>query len=186
MRQRGNTLFITNAWAENPLGSNTYWGLASGFRELNLTGSLDLAMFDPVHVVLTGDYVRNLAFDRKKMESRTGSSVQDGSGSGYLGKLTVGQPLIVNQGDWNVSLAYRWLGSDAVLDAFTNSDFGMGGTNTKGYVLGGSYGIYKNTWVSARWMSADLIDSMAPKTATTQTPTKLSSDLLQIEVNSRF
>lgn len=185
LRQRGNTLFITNALAD-PLTGTTYWGLASKFRELNLTASLDIARFDPVHIVFTGDYVKNLAFDRTKMALRTGSTILDAKDSGYLGKLIVGQPNMINRGDWNVSLAYRWLGSDAVLDAFTNSDFGMGGTNSKGYILGGSYGIDKNTWLSARWMSSQLIDSMAPKTAATEIPTKLSVDLLQVEVNSKF
>lgn len=186
LRQRGNTLFIANALADTNYQSTTYWGLASGFQELNLTGSLDIANFDPVHVVLTGDYVKNLAFDRNKMSLRTGSSVQDGKDSGFLGKVSIGHVNMTKLGDWNVSMAYRWLGSDAVLDAFTNSDFGMGGTNNKGYILGGSYGIAKNTWLSARWLSSQLIDSMAPKTTSTATSTKLSVDLLQVELNSRF
>ena len=185
LRQRGNTLFITNALTD-PLAGTTYWGLASGFRELNITGSLDIAQFDPVHVILTGDYVRNLAFDRTKMSARTGSQIVDGKDSGYLGKVTVGYPVIANPGEWNVSLAYRWLGSDAVLDAFTNSDFGLGGTNNKGYILGGSYGIDKNTWVSARWMSSDQIDSYAPNVGVTSPTTKLSVDLLQLDLNSKF
>jgi len=136
--------------------------------------------------VLTGDYVKNLAFDRSKMSKRAGSTIQDGKDYGYLGKISVGHPNMAKLGDWNVSLAYRWLGSDAVLDAFTNSDFGMGGTNSKGYILGGSYGIDKNTWLSARWMASQLIDSMAPKTDSTVPATKLSVDLLQVELNSRF
>lgn len=185
IRQRGNTLFITNALAD-PLTGTTYWGLASEFRELNLTASLDIANFDPVHVVLTGDYVKNLAFDRSKMSARSGSTILDGKDSGYLGKISVGHPSMANPGSWNVSLAYRWLGSDAVVDAYTNSDFGLGGTNSKGYILGGSYGIYKNTWLSGRLMASQLIDSMAPKTTSTETSTKLSVDLFQIELNSKF
>ena len=185
LRQRGNTLFIANALTD-PLSGTTYWGLASGFRELNLTGSLDIARFDPVRIVLTGDFVKNLAFDRDKIAARTGSRILDGKDAGYLGKITVGYPTMTNQGDWNISLAYRWLGSDAVVDAYTNSDFGMGGTNSKGYILGGNYGIYKNTWVSGRLMSSQLIDSMAPQTTSLATPTKLSVDLFQIELNSKF
>jgi hypothetical protein len=186
MRQRGNTLFTVNANSDQNASIPAYWGLASEFRELNLTGSLDIANFDPVHVILTGDYVKNLAFDRSKIAARTGYTITDGKDYGYLGKVSVGHPTTYIPGSWNVSLAYRWLGSDAVVDAYTNSDFGMGGTNSKGYILGGSYGIYKNTWVSGRLMASQLIDSMAPKTTSTATPTKLSVDLLQIELNSRF
>jgi hypothetical protein len=185
LRQRGNTLFVENAITDTSL--RTFWGLASGFREFNLTGSLDIAKFDPVHVVLTGDYVKNLAFDRGKIAARTGSTVVDGKNYGYMGKLTVGHPTMTRWGDWNVSLAYRWLGSDAVLDAFTNSDFGMGGTNNKGYILGGSYGLDKNTWISARWMASQSIDSMAPSIQGDPTaPTKLKVDLLQIDLNAKF
>jgi hypothetical protein len=187
LRQRGNTLFIVNAPADNATGSTNYWGLASGFREFNVTGSLDLGRFDPIHVVLTGDYVRNLAFDERKIAERTGSQIVDARNIGFLGKITVGHPHIKRWGDWNLSLAYRWLGSDAVLDAFTNSDFGLGGTNNKGYILGGSWGIDKNAWISARWMASQLIESMAPKLAgSTKAPTKLSADLLQIDLNAKF
>ena len=84
-------------------------------------------------------------------------------------------------------MSYRWLGSDAVLDAFTNSDFGLGGTNNKGFILGFNYGIAKNTWITTRWMSSDLIDSMAPALpGSTTAATKLAVDLLQIDLNARF
>ncbi|MGZ3240235.1 MAG: putative porin, partial [Burkholderiaceae bacterium] len=149
-RQRGNTLFRINS----PSDPNTNWGLASKFHELDLTGVLDLAHYDPLHVMFIGDYVKNLGFSREEILNRTGVSVTDGKNFGYLGKIQVGQPIITKRGDWNVSLAYRYLGSDAVLDAFTNPDFGLGGTNSKGTILGFNYGIEKNTWISGRWMSS--------------------------------
>ena len=189
MRQRGNTLFLVNSPLDiaGGLTGTTYWGLASEFRQFNLTASLDIAAFDPVHVVLTGDFVKNLAFDRTAIAQRTGKQILDGSGTGYLLSALVGQPAMHAKGDWNVSLTYRWLGSDAVLDAFRNGDFGLGGTNNKGYVLGANYGIDKNTWIAVRWMSSNLIDSLAPKLATTTTaPTKFSVDLLQIDLNAKF
>ena len=186
MRQRGNTLFVDNALAD-PLTGTTYWGLASGFNELNLTGTLDLGRFDPFHVVLTGDYVKNLDFSRSKMAARTGSTITDGKDYGYLGKLMIGDQAMTRWGDWNVSLAYRWLGSDAVLDAFTNSDFGMGGTNNKGYIMGVNWGIDKNAWVSAKWMASELIDSAAPKVAgSTAAPTQFKVDLFQLDLNAKF
>jgi len=186
MRRRGNTLFVTNA-AADPLAGNTFWGLASEFRELNLTASLDIATFDPVRIVLTGDYVKNLAFDRTVIAQRTGSQMLDGRGTGYLGSVLVGHPVMKQQGDWNMSLTYRWLGSDAVVDAFRNGDFGLGGTNNKGFVIAGNYGIDKNTWIAMRWMSSSLIDSMAPRvTASTAAATKFNVDLLQVDLNTRF
>lgn len=181
-RQRGNTLFRINAPNSGATpDSNTNWGLASGFRELNLTAAVDLGLFEPAHVVFTGDLVKNLAFDRTAMQQRTGLAIADGKSLGFMGRMQVGAPKIAKLGDWNVSLAYRYLGSDAVLDAFTNSDFGLGGANSKGTILGGNLGIAKNTWLSARWMSSNLIDSLVPGTST-----KFSVDLFQFDVHAKF
>ncbi|MDH4393815.1 MAG: putative porin [Aquabacterium sp.] len=183
-RQRGNTLFRINSDLAGDEATN--WGLASGFRELDLTASLDLALFDPVHVVFTGDIVRNLAFSRDEVKRRTGLSVSDGSGVGYLAKVQLGMPVMRQAGDWNVSLGYRRLGSDAVLDAFTNSDFGRGGTNNKGFTLGGNWSFAKNAWLSARWMSSNLAESMVPLQNGVGPRTTFSVDTLQLELNARF
>lgn len=183
-RQRGNTLFRINSdRAADPL---TNWGLASGFRELDLTASLDLALFDPIHVVVSGDIVRNLAFSSAEVKRRTGLAVSDGNGVGYLAKVQLGMPVMRQAGDWNLSLAYRRLGSDAVLDAFTNSDFGRGGTNNKGFTLGASWTFAKNTWLSARWMSSNLVESMVPLQNGVGPRTTFNADTLQLELNARF
>lgn len=183
-RQRGNTLFRINS---SPLvDPATNWGLASGFRELDLTASLDIAQFDPLHVILSGDLVYNLEFDRNDIKRRTGLDVRDGSGVGYLARVQVGAPTIKRAGDWNVSLAYRRLGSDAVVDAFTNSDFGLGGTNNKGFLLGGNYGLARNTWLTARWLSSQAIDSLVPVVRTDSPNTKYSIDTIQVDFNTRF
>ena len=179
-RQRGNTLF--NVRAPGDAAAATY-GLASGFRELNLTAALDLVNLLPQPLRITGDYVKNLKFSRSEIEQRTGVALTDGKDYGFLAKVQVGAMQTLKRGDWNASLAYRYLGSDAVLDAFTNSDFGLGGTNNKGFILGMNYGIFNNTWLSARWMSSNPIHSYSPGSLT---PTKLSVDTVQLELNTRF
>ena len=181
LRQKGNSLFITNAQTDP--GNTAYWGLASRFRPLNLTAALDLAQFDPVHMVLTGDWVRNTAFDRSEILSRTQGRINltDGKNYGYLYKLTLGMPKIKEARDWQVSAAYRFLGSDAVVDAFTDSDFGGGGTNMKGYILGLQYGIDRNTALGLRWISADSIDSFTMNPAH-----RFAVDVMQADVNVRF
>ena len=184
-RQRGNTLFRINA--PSSIDSSTNWGLASRFRELDLTGTIDVAQFDPLHVILTGDLVKNIGFKRGEITQRTGgAAIADGKSLGYLGKIQVGDPLANKNGSWNAYLAYRYLGSDAVVDAFTNSDFGLGGTNSKGTILGLNYGLAANTWMSARWLSSNLIDSIVPATAVATQKTKFSTDLIQIDLNTRF
>ena len=187
-RQHGNTLFLINAPAQMALvgAPQPSWGLASSFRELNLTGTVDIAEFDPVHVLVTGDIVKNIGFNAAQIQARTGAAIVDGNSLGYMGKIQVGAAKIQRRGDWNVSMAYRYLGSDAVLDAFTSSDFGLGGTNSKGTIIGANYGIEKNTWLSMRWMSSDLIDSMIPTANGLSAPTKFSTDLIQLDLNTRF
>lgn len=178
-RQRGNTLFRVNAAGD---AGTSYYGLASSFRELNLTAALDLPNLLSKPVRVTADYVKNLGFNRSDMQERTGVAVTDGADIGYLAKVQMG-PTALRKGDWNASLAYRYLGSDAVLDAFTNSDFGLGGTNNKGLILGMNYGLYNNTMVSARWMSSNAIDSYAPGA---QPGTKLSVDTIQLDLTTRY
>lgn len=179
LRQRGNTLFRTNSRLDN--SSTNLWGLASKFRPLNVTASYDWASFDPIHVVMTADWVRNLAFDEAKIEERTGLRLVDAKDTGYQLKLTVGMPQIREAHDWQVFASFRYLGSDATLDAFSDSDFGFGSTNQKGYILGLSYGLDRNVGLNLRWLSADSISSptMAPGG-------RFSSDVLQADVNLRF
>ena len=183
-RQRGNTLFRLNA--PTSIDPATNWGLASGFRELDLTASLDVAQFDPMHVILTGDVVKNLKFKRDEIKARTGIAIADGKSLGYMFKAQVGNVVTNKFGAWNASIGYRYLGSDAVLDAFTNSDFGLGGTNSKGVILGMNFGLAKNTWVSARWLSSNLIDPIVPMTTATVPQSKYATDVIQIDLNSRF
>lgn len=179
LRQKGNTLFLTDLAANGVNAS--LWGLASKFRPVNVTASLDLAHFDPVHLVLTADYVKNTAFDRSEIARRTGLTLTDGKDYGYLFKLAVGMPKLEKRHDWQTSFAYRYLGSDATVDAFTDSDFGLGGTNLKGYQLGMNYAMDQNAWLSLRWMSAESIESFAPGTNY-----RFGVDLLQADVNVRF
>ena len=52
-------------------------------------------------------------------------------------------------------------GSDAVLDAFTDSDLGLGGTNLRGYILGFTYGLYRNSTIGVRYLAAENIDTVS-------------------------
>ncbi len=171
--QKGNSMFDIR----NDGGVTELYALASDYKELNLTASWDMAAFDPVHVVLTGDFVKNIGFDRQEILQRTGFDLEPKTG-GYHLKLAVGMPVMKKHGDWQLITAYKYLERDAVLDAFTDSDFHLGGTNAKGWVLGGSYGLATNTWLTMRWLSADEIDR--------QPFGPLAIDVLQLDLNTKF
>ena len=89
--------------------------------------------------------------------------------------MTVGYPQINDRWEWNLSAAYKYIESDAVLDAFTDSDFHLGGTNAKGYILGGNLGVAHNIWLTGRWLSASEI-SGPPYTV----------NVVQVDLNARF
>jgi len=190
--QKGNTyrpLRSIAATSANNFGVTNlyqYFGLATGFRELEFTGRFDLAHFDPVHVVLDGDAVKNLAFSKPEIEAvavnnrgpaTTANTTGpfEGGDIGYLGRLTVGHPKLEHRGDWNIAVAYKYLESDAVIDGLADSDFGLGGTNLKGFIVGGNLGLSSHVSAALRWMSADQISG--PKYAV---------DVVQFDITTRF
>lgn len=200
-QQFGNTMFPIRNVVADPLNidtspENQYFGLASAYEVLNVRASLDFNAFDGVGFRVEGDYVENLGLDDAMMRLRAVNNLGpsttvpdptnangtvtlpgawDGGSSGWSVKLTAGRLDLGSRGDWNVHAGYRHLESDAVLDAFTDSDFHLGGTNSQGWTVGGAYAFGKNTAVSARWLSAEEIAG-AP----------LSADRLLIDLLTRF
>jgi len=69
---------------------------------------------------------------------------------GKLGKVS-------EPGDWEASIAYQDLEADAVLALYTDSDFGGGGTDSKGFTIKGKYGMSKN-WALAGTLFLNEID----------------------------
>lgn len=182
-RQGGNSTFDIHRNGATSCGTtaNNGCGLASQFRELNINGQVDLATFDPVRVVLTGDYVKNLGYDEQDIITRTGlanyflNNPYKGKDKAYQVRLAVGMKDTYKRGDWQVFGAYKYIGADSVVDAFTDSDFHLGGTDAKGWVMGGSYGLDKNVWTSLRWFSSDQISGPP-----------LAIDVLLLDLNARF
>ena len=185
-RTKGNSYFDINQ--QNNSSTAAKYSLASKFRDLNITGEIDLASFDPIHIILTGDYVRNLGFDSHEIAKRTGLTgnfMPKKQVNAYQMKLAVGMPAINQQKDWQAFVAYKRIEADSMLDSYTDSDFYLGGTNAKGWVLGASYGLDKNTWLSARWFSADEISPRGASTfGTALSP--LSVDVLMLDLNAKF
>lgn len=164
-----------------------YYGLASRFRPFVASGRIEFTHFNPVAITLDGEYVLNTAFDRKAIEAVAinnrapdivpGSVVgpYDGGNMGWLARVTVGNKKLAQFGDWNVHVGYKYLESDATLDAFADSDFGLGGTNLQGYFVGGNFAITQNVWATARWMSATAIAGQP-----------YAVDIFQVDLNAKF
>ncbi|XHR27961.1 MAG: putative porin [Chthoniobacteraceae bacterium] len=187
--QKGNTYMElrNNAYYTDPTsayyGENyQYYGLATPFRELVYTQKIDYSRFDPFHMSLEGEFVKNVAYDENRInyygaQNNLGdnSTKVDGGDTGWLLKFTVGMPAIEQRWDWQAFAGYRYLETDAVVDAFADSDFGLGGTNLKGFFVGGKLGLSKNVWAGVRWMSANNVSG-----------SPLASDVIQVDLSAKF
>jgi hypothetical protein len=94
---------------------------------------------------------------------------------GWMIRGVVGNPTPMAANEWNVSLGYKYLQPDAVLDGLTDQNFHLGGTNAKGFILTADYGIAPNTWISARYFNSKEV--FGPP---------LSIDVMQLEISSKF
>ena len=124
-----------------------YFGLATPFRDLALDGRLDYNHFAPVQVSLIGEFIDNVAFNRGEINAKAVNNLGPGGTGDYAGgniawiaTLRVGDAVLAKRWDWNVSLGYRYVESDSVVDGFNDADFGGTrlGTNLKGYTIGGN------------------------------------------------
>ncbi|HLY56678.1 MAG TPA: putative porin [Stellaceae bacterium] len=183
--QQGNTVYgIRNIVLPPSITTPSafqYFGLATPFRDIDVSGRIDWAMWNPVHLILDGEFAMNLAFNKSAISSKNPVNNLDANGNfdggniAYMTKLTVGHPEIKHLGDWNVSGAYKYLESDSLVDAFTDPDFHFGGTNAKGYIIGTNLGIARDVWVTARYLSATEVSGPP-----------YGVDVIQLDLNARF
>ncbi len=89
--------------------------------------------------------------------------------------MTFGYPQPRKRWEWNVSAGYKYLEPDATLDAYTDSDFHLGGTNARGYIVSGSLGLFDNVWLMGRWLSASEV--YGPP---------MAIDVVQLDLNAGF
>ena len=72
-------------------------------------------------------------------------------------------------------LGYKYIEPDALPDGFNDSTFHLGGTNAKGYFLGGAYAFTDRLSTRGRWLSAEEVYGQP-----------FAIDVLQLELNARF
>ena len=104
--------------------TNTY---LYNYEELELFADLGFSLFDRPALVFA-NYVQNQAAD----DDDTGYAIGINYGSAK------------NKGQWAFGYVYQKLEADAVLGLLTDSDFGGGGTDSKGHILKGSYAFARN------------------------------------------
>jgi len=192
--QKGNTYMAIRDIvpdASNDYGATNQWqyyGLATKFQNLALTSELSYDGFEPVRVSLVGEFVQNLAYDKNDIEAIAVNNrgptdttelmdigAYEGDAYGWLVDLRVGTPALKKRGDWLLYAGYRWIGSDAVVDGFNDSDFGGGGTNMEGFTAGGFLSLSEHIYLGLRWMGSD---SLAGP--------QYNTNIFYFEINSKF
>jgi hypothetical protein len=182
--QKGNLLY--NIRLSNDPDAEL-WALAAEYEEVNLTMLYDINLSTTKHILLTADIVKNIGYDEDDILELVQGEVTRSQGwnndIGPTDERTLGYQLGVTYGwnnvndkyKWNVSLFYKHLERDAVLDAFTDSDFHLGGTDAEGWILSAKYGLQKNSWLTFRAISSDTIDGVA-----------MDVDTIQLDWNAKF
>jgi Putative porin len=194
LRLKGNTLINLNDPTSTAAPT---WGLAAKFRPVNLTASLQLDGVLPLPVGLTLDWIKNTAFDLKDIEARAGVPLTDlkDKTTAVQARLQVGAPKLSRRGDWQAFTAYRLVQRDAWIDGFTDTTWHLGGTNYKGWSIGGNVGLDRNFWLSGRWTSTRNLDDGVRFLAVPGDASSVSGNLssaplrievFQIDLNARF
>ncbi|WP_338580672.1 putative porin [Pseudomonas sp. MAG733B] len=188
--QKGNTVFLLRDITPNPLNPATtpqpqFVGLASEFNLLDLNFVWDSDLPEDFKLRSQANYVHNLGYDEGDMRKRAAGQIvnnldSDGDiesgANAWMVQFTLGNALDMRkQGDWNLFAGYKYIQPDALPDGFNDSSFHLGGTNAKGYFLGGNYGLAKNVYATGRWLSSEAVYG-AP----------FDIDVLQLEINTRF
>lgn len=169
--QKGNTLFDIR----NPTSiESQLFALAAEYHLADAFLGVEWRLSERYRVALTGDYVKNIGYDEADVLARKGTAVP-ARDTGYQAELNVGSSNLAQQGAWRAYVGYRYLERDAVLDAFTDSDFHLGGTDAKGYYFGADYSFTPRVLARLRYLSANEIDD-AP----------LGIDLVQLDLNASF
>ncbi|ROM28574.1 hypothetical protein BK645_06265 [Pseudomonas protegens] len=188
--QKGNSVFLLRDITPNPATPGLtpqpqFVGLASKFDVLDLNLAWDTELPDDLRLRSQTNFIRNLAYDKGEMLKRSGGEIVnninsqgqfESGGNALMVQFTLGNALEMKKsGDWNLLAGYKYIQPDALPDGFNDSSFHLGGTNAKGYFLGGNYGIDKNIYATARYMSASEV--YGPR---------YEVDVMQLELNTRF
>ncbi len=128
--QKGNTLFLLRNIIPDPSNPTNYAqpqfaGLLFKYEELDATTSFDLRVSADKHLIFTGDYVRNLAYDGGLADRYAAEGVypvtnfnpsdktlQSGPNA-FMGRVLFGDPDPRERFEWNVIAGYKYLQPDA-------------------------------------------------------------------------
>jgi hypothetical protein len=171
--QKGNTMFDIRNTQDTTQGLNLF-ALAADFHELDVMAAADFMLSPRYRLSVYADYVKNIGYNENAIFARTGALVPPRT-KGYQAEVSFGRPTLERAGAWRTFIGYRYLQRDAVVDAFTDQDYHLGGTDAQGYFVGADVGLTSRVWMRARYLPFNSIDEP-----------QLNINVWQVEVNARF
>jgi hypothetical protein len=169
--RQGNTYFDIDVNSGNP--ALNLFALASKFKLVNANAVYTLPV-GPYTFAVVADAVRNIGYHTAEVSANAGHYVAPRI-NGYQGEVSFGDADFGYLGAWRGTVGYRYVQRDAVIDAYTDSDFHFGGTDATGYYLVGDIGLAKSLWMRIRYLSSNSIDGP-----------HLAIDTIQLDLNTQF
>jgi hypothetical protein len=161
-----------------------YFGLVNRFQDVMGAARVDWEL-ETLRMGVVAEYAWNAAFSRNRSDDlglnnrnrcdASGCSRFAGGSRAWLVRYTIGTPRKDRRGDWSASLGFHYLESDSVPDAWTDPDFGLGGTNLKGSYLTATYGVVDGVIAALKWTSADEVSGPP-----------FRCDIFQLDLTARF
>ena len=189
----GNTLI--NIRNDNALENTARYGLAAEFEVVSaiVKGVFDLTADYAAH--FEAEYAVNTAFDRGQLvdlvPGQAGGDIvlapfqlSSSGDTAYHLRLGFGHKTMDRFASWSLSGGYRYLEADSTYALFTDSRFGLQGTDQEGFTVEGRFGLGERVWLRASWLSARTIDYVDPFTGVE--PPAIDVDTFLIDLNGRF
>jgi len=177
--QFGNSLF--NIRRDSTPVNTLLYGLSADFTVASVYAKAEFDLNPTLVASLEFEGARNLAFEARDLIARGGPA---GSGDTlFHGRARIGHREMDAAGAWGLSAGYRRIEADATPDLFTDSDFGVGGTDQKGSVVSASWSIFDKTTLTGSWLSArtiDLVDQFGLPAA------PVDVDTVQLDLTVKF
>ncbi|ATQ44597.1 putative porin [Caulobacter mirabilis] len=179
--QYGNSLF--NVRRDNTKPNTVLFGLASRYEVAALTARAEFRLTDALTMAFDAEGLLNTAFDETALTKRYGVPASSGDKAWHL-RGTIGSPRVDDAGQWQLSAGWRHIEADSTLDLFTDSDFGLGGTDQEGFVIKGLVGLSPRMSLEASWYSARTLDLIDPLTGARAD--SIDTDTAQLDLIVKF
>ncbi|MCS7047917.1 MAG: putative porin [Verrucomicrobiae bacterium] len=136
----------------------------------------------PAIVTVSGEYVKNLADAYESLRGAV-TNVSPDQTEGWTVQVAFGEAK--KKGQWQVAYQYKYLEADAVLDSWTDSDWGTGGTDREGHVVKAAYN-FQDWWQVG--LTAFITEKISnrPDSGHNISAPRRGEDLLRLQLDTLF